>query len=234
MKGAPEVVVKKCTYKLSSNDEEIHFHGIGDEGEDFLKHAARIASFGNGRTPILYAYRDISIEDYEDLKRKHNNFSHETDRLILEENLTLLAMYGLKDTIRDDVPKTIEVLASASTRTRIVSGDHEMTVKSLAKSLEIVDCEDDEDAIISGKEFEKKCEKYMTQIEKEDGSWDFNFNHETHNNELTQELFKGEIEKLHGLYRCDPKHKQMFVTALNLVGKIAAVTGRGISDIHCL
>merc|ERR1712166_158500 len=105
-------------------------------------------------------------EDYEALKREHNNFGHETDRLILEENLTLLAMYGLKDTIRDDVQKTIEVLASAETRTRIVSGDHEMTVKSLAKSLEIVDCEDDEEAIISGKEFEKKCEKYMTGIKK--------------------------------------------------------------------
>jgi Ca2+-transporting ATPase len=103
MKGAPEMVVKKCTYKLSSNDEEIDFHGIGEEGEDFLKHASRIASFGNGLTPILYAYRDISIEDYEALKREHNNFGHETDRLILEENLTLLAMYGLKDTIRDDV-----------------------------------------------------------------------------------------------------------------------------------
>jgi Ca2+-transporting ATPase len=207
MKGAPEEVVRKCTQKLTSNDEEIYFDGFGDDGNEFLRHADRIAGFGDGLTPILYAYRDIPVEAYEQLKAQNNNFDHETDRLILEENLTLLAMYGLKDTIREGVLKTIEVLSSANTRTRIVSGDHEMNVKSLAKALEIVDCEVDEDAILSGVEFEKKCEKYMTQYSKADGSFDFNLNHETANNELVLELFRGEIDKIDGLYRCDPKHK---------------------------
>jgi Ca2+-transporting ATPase len=150
MKGAPEEVVRKCTQKLTSNDEEIYFDGFGDDGNEFLRQADRIAGFGDGLTPILYAYRDIPVEAYEQLKAQNNNFDHETDRLILEENLTLLAMYGLKDTIREGVLKTIEVLSSANTRTRIVSGDHEMNVKSLAKALEIVDCEEDEDAILSG------------------------------------------------------------------------------------
>jgi Ca2+-transporting ATPase len=184
MKGAPEEVVRKCTQKLTSSDEEVYFDGYGDDGNDFLRDADRIAGFGDGLTPILYAYRDIPIEAYEQLKSQNNNFDHETDRLILEENLTLLCMYGLKDTIREGVLKTIEVLQTANTRTRIVSGDHEMNVKSLAKALEIVDCEHDEDAILSGKEFEKKCEKYMTQFSKPDGSFDFDLNNETKNNEL--------------------------------------------------
>jgi magnesium-transporting ATPase (P-type) len=184
-KGAPEEVIKKCTMKLTSNDEEIDFNGIGEEGSEFLNnHASRIAGFGDGLTPILYAYRDISIRDFDQLKRVHNNFDTEKDRLILEENLTMLAMYGLKDTIREGVEKTIEVLAGASTRTRIVSGDHEMTVKKLAAALLIVDCEENENAIISGREFEQKCEKYMTQVAKEDGSYEFNYNHETYHNEL--------------------------------------------------
>ena len=61
MKGAPEEVVKKCTYKITANDERVDFYGNSYAGAKFLKdEVAPIAGFGDGLKPILYAFRDIN------------------------------------------------------------------------------------------------------------------------------------------------------------------------------
>jgi len=43
----------------------------------------------------MIAYGDISTKDYETLKAANNNFKSETDREILENNLTVIGIYAL-------------------------------------------------------------------------------------------------------------------------------------------
>lgn len=45
---------------------------------------------------LLIAYKDLSIQEFNDIKRNHNNFKEEKDREVLEQlGLTVIGIYGL-------------------------------------------------------------------------------------------------------------------------------------------
>jgi magnesium-transporting ATPase (P-type) len=48
-----------------------------------------------GLKTIVYAYKDISYDEWEGLKERHNNFESPDDRHHLEHNLVFLAAFGL-------------------------------------------------------------------------------------------------------------------------------------------
>jgi magnesium-transporting ATPase (P-type) len=46
-------------------------------------------------------YRDMSMADFEKLKADNNDFEKESDREVLECNLTAYGIFGLQDPLRE-------------------------------------------------------------------------------------------------------------------------------------
>ena len=44
---------------------------------------------------IMMAYRDFSEEEYEQIKAENNDFATESDREILEQDLTAVGIWGI-------------------------------------------------------------------------------------------------------------------------------------------
>ena len=62
--------------------------------EKFAKHGLRT---------IAYAYKDISVDEWEEIKNEHNNLEGEEDRAKLEQRLVFVAVFGLNDELRSNV-----------------------------------------------------------------------------------------------------------------------------------
>ena len=43
----------------------------------------------------MVAYKDMSLSEFNELKSAHNDFQHVEDKQILEQNLTMICIYGL-------------------------------------------------------------------------------------------------------------------------------------------
>jgi magnesium-transporting ATPase (P-type) len=49
---------------------------------------------------MVYAYKDVDIDTWEDLKMRHNDFESEKDRESLEKDMIFVASFGLNDELR--------------------------------------------------------------------------------------------------------------------------------------
>jgi len=148
-KGAPEILLQKCAI-----DEEEKNRILADVVDN---------DFGvNGVRPFAYAFREFSISDFEDLALQQNNFADFESRDVLEENLELVAVFGLRDDLRnsfEDSTKTVAEDIKFATKGKItvimVSGDNLQTARSAAIEACIVSESkaDDEYVCMTGETF---------------------------------------------------------------------------------
>jgi len=82
---------------------------------------------------IAFAYRDYQNEEWEYLKDANNRFLKETDRHVLESELTFLVGFGLNDDLRDGVTDVIGKLFRGGVNVRMISGDNIETATYVAK-----------------------------------------------------------------------------------------------------
>lgn len=122
MKGAPEVVMTHCTKILNQSGEHEYLH---EAKRDVILKDSIITKYScAGYRSFVYAYKDINSDDWENLQAEHNNFIIESDRFIVEEDLTFLAAFALEDDLRPGVEKSIKNLQDAKIRVRMLSGDN--------------------------------------------------------------------------------------------------------------
>lgn len=50
---------------------------------------------------ILMTYKDMSMAEFEQVKADNNDFEKESDREVLECNLTAYGIFGLQDPLRE-------------------------------------------------------------------------------------------------------------------------------------
>jgi P-type E1-E2 ATPase len=86
-----------------------------------------------GRRCIVYAYKEISIDDFNYLRESNNDFFSEDDRSILEQELSFVCFFSLFDELRDGVPQVIEKLYDGGVNVRMISGDNLQTAIECAK-----------------------------------------------------------------------------------------------------
>jgi len=60
-----------------------------------------------GTKPVMIAFRDIDEDAYNTLKANNYNFETEQSREVLWEDMTLLAVFGLRDELRPGVANTL-------------------------------------------------------------------------------------------------------------------------------
>ena len=102
---------------------------------------------------------------YKDLRPKSKEIAYDTlTEDFLEDDLILIAIAGIKDPLRDEIPEAIKKCKSASITVRMVTGDNMDTAIAISKDAGIIakDYEHNEQSfvVMEGKKFRE----YVTHL----------------------------------------------------------------------
>ncbi|XP_063150299.1 plasma membrane calcium-transporting ATPase 3 isoform X2 [Candoia aspera] len=200
-KGASEIVLKKCTNILNSNGELRAFRPR-DRDEMVKKVIEPMAC--DGLRTICIAYRDFPAG-------KEPDWENENDIVI---DLTCIAVVGIEDPVRPEVPEAIHKCQRAGITVRMVTGDNINTARAIAAKCGII--QPGEDFLcLEGKDFNRRIRNEKGEIEQErlDKIW----------------------PKLRVLARSSPTDKHTLVKGIidSTIGdqrQVVAVTGDGTND----
>ncbi|DAZ97159.1 TPA: hypothetical protein N0F65_004773 [Lagenidium giganteum] len=123
LKGAPEVVIKKCRTHLTSTGKEEWI------GEDFLKEfvAAYETFGGNGRRVLAVATTRFTKTSPEPFDQENPTYRM--------DNLCFVALVAIVDPPREDVEAAVASLRDAGVKVFMITGDHPSTAMSIAKQI---------------------------------------------------------------------------------------------------
>ncbi|CAF2314056.1 unnamed protein product [Rotaria sp. Silwood2] len=199
-KGASEMVLTKCKSIICENNL---LKELNDNEKSRLTHDVIENMANNGLRTICIAYKDLGKEQQD-----WNN----EEKIV--NDLICIAIVGIEDPVRSEVPEAIEKCQRAGVVVRMVTGDNIMTARSIATKCGIIKPNEDF-LILEGKEFNKRIRDSSGKIsqKKLDEIW----------------------PKLRVLARSSPQDKYNLVSGIveSQVTKhreIVAVTGDGTND----
>lgn len=131
VKGAPEQILARCSTQL------LHGQLVPLDKEYWITQIESLAK--DGQRVLAIAMRETSAEH-------HDLFFND-----VENDLTLLALFGLLDSPREDAIAAIADCQTAGIRIKMITGDHAVTAKAIAARLGIKNSEE----VISGHELDK-------------------------------------------------------------------------------
>lgn len=108
---------------------------------------------------LLIAYREYTMEEYKRLEAANNQFALESDREVLEKDLTMIGIFALQDPLRDEIVESVKICHKAGVNVRMVTGDNLDTAKAIALEAGILDPKDADlpYACMDGKSFREAC-----------------------------------------------------------------------------
>lgn len=231
VKGASEIILESCNYYLDSDGnkqdltEDVKAK-INETIKNFATQALRTIGF---------AYKDLLAgEGGADHDRMGEDNPHLAE--IEEKNNVLIAIAGIKDIIREEVPEAVRKCNYAGVRVRMVTGDNKITAIAIAKECGILIGDEGNEPCVcmEGPEFYN----YVGGLKYKDT------NEEVQimglQDRVDQETI-GDVEKmkeirtkLKVLARSRPNDKYVIVSGLKQLGDIVAVTGDGTNDAPAL
>ena len=147
-KGAPDVLLKRCNRYLKEKDERqmdtIIEKQINTNNDNMAKKALRV---------IGISYKEIDF------------LPEKIDSASLENDLVFVGLIGMIDTTREGVKEAVQNCKRAGIKTVMITGDHIVTAKAIARQINILDKDDlaitgDELDKLSKKELEKNINRY--------------------------------------------------------------------------
>ncbi len=124
-KGAPDVLLESCSYYYDNGEEnplsKLKKEQISNYNEQMAQKALRV---------IAVAYRDVDTLP--------DNISVET----IENGLTFMGLIGMIDSPREGVKEAVATCKKAGIKTVMITGDHIITAKAIAKELGILKTHD--------------------------------------------------------------------------------------------
>lgn len=141
-KGAPEVILDNA----SQVDIDGKVVALDNSKKNKLRREYEKLS-SEGLRILALSYKDVG---------KNYSALHE-DKEVLK-NLVFVGFAGIKDPLRKEAKQTIELCRQAGIRTIMLTGDHRLTAKAIARELNLPHAEKN---IIEGSEFEKLDEKKL-------------------------------------------------------------------------
>mmetsp|Transcript_43410 Transcript_43410/g.88814 ORF Transcript_43410/g.88814 Transcript_43410/m.88814 type:complete len:1057 (+) Transcript_43410:288-3458(+) len=197
-KGASEIVLGLCTRVRTEQGEEELTAAVKEKLETAIGEFA-----DDGLRTLSVAFREFDTRP---------EVANEEG---LEEGLTLLALCGLEDPVRDEVPEAIRVCKRAGIVVRMVTGDNPRTAAAIARKCGILE---DGGTILTGPEFR---ERVLGE-----------------NDEIDMVEFDKVWVNLRVLARSSPLDKLTLVTGIQdskiTTPQTVAVTGDGTNDAPAL
>ena len=142
-KGGIDELLAKCTsYEINGEiktDLENYKQEIEKNNIEMAKSALRVLAF---------AYKELEHEPTDEEMKN------------IEENLTFVGMVGMIDPPREEVKKAVEKCKTAGIKTVMITGDHKITAVAIAKSLGILESEEE---ALTGKELEEMSDKDLAK-----------------------------------------------------------------------
>lgn len=230
IKGASEIVLESCTHYLDSNgNKQVIDEAMKNKLNETIKSYAK-----NALRTIAFAYKDLQPglggPNREDMVMG-------TKIAVVEQtDNVLIAIAGIMDIIRDEVPKAVSQCNFAGVRVRMVTGDNKITAIAIAKQCGILnDNEGDEECVcMEGPEFYNFVGgfKYKdTRDEVQIMGLEDRKDQETVGDVAKMKIIR---DKLRVLARSRPNDKYVMVAGLKQLGEIVAVTGDGTNDAPAL
>ncbi|VCW90774.1 unnamed protein product [Gulo gulo] len=149
-KGASEILLKKCTNILNSNGESRGFRPR--DRDDMVKKIIEPMACDGLRT-ICIAYRDFSAAQEPDWDNENE----------VVGDLTCIAVVGIEDPVRPEVPEAIRKCQRAGITVRMVTGDNINTARAIAAKCGII--QPGEDFLcLEGKEFNRRIRNEKGEV----------------------------------------------------------------------
>jgi Ca2+ transporting ATPase len=130
-KGATEVLVARCTHELVHTPGGDSSVEMNDESRQDISTTAETYARRGMRTLGL-AYKDLPKDVDFDIKSDTLLNSDGSEALSIETELVFVALVGIEDPLRKEVPGAIEKCYNAGIDVRLVTGDSPNTAVSIA------------------------------------------------------------------------------------------------------
>jgi Ca2+ transporting ATPase len=236
MKGAPDVLLKMTKYKIdpdSGNQIEL-------VDEDKLNILKQVDKYGDLTLRTLaICYKEITEEEFS------------SDVKVDESGLTIVAIVGIRDSLREGVSEAVQKCSGAGITTVMVTGDLLNTAVAIAKQCHIIDkdtkTEGTNIAILGEDFFNKigglecatcnknssdcKCPRTQAQASKIKDPNKKNLKKDRIRN---MEEFRKIASNIRVIARCRPLDKYALVLGLRCLDNVVAVTGDGTNDAMAL
>ncbi|MEL7240599.1 MAG: HAD-IC family P-type ATPase, partial [Planctomycetota bacterium] len=135
VKGAPEVIVERCTRKML-------------DGRVVSLDAAARTQVGASVTDAAKQGHRVLALAYRDLDASADDMSADE----LERELTLLGTVAIADPVRPEVSEAIEQCRRAGVQVKMVTGDNPLTARSIAGQIGLLSGDDE---VVEGAQFRK-------------------------------------------------------------------------------
>lgn len=219
MKGAPERILDRCT-SIMINGKKLQM------SEDYVKafNKAYMELGGLGERVIGFCYLPLPASQFP----LGFQFDNESVNFPVE-NLTFLGLMSMIDPPRAAVPDAVAKCRSAGIKVIMVTGDHPITAKAIAKSVGIIS---EGTATV-----EDIAERLSIPVEKVDPrEAKAIVVHGSDLKEYTQEQLDDVLRDHTEIVfaRTSPQQKLIIVEGCQRMGAIVAVTGDGVNDSPAL
>jgi len=215
-KGASEIILKKCKWILNKDGKPETFRE--QDATNLVKSVIEPMACDGLRT-ICLAYRDFVPSNAESNQMLYQGQMNWDDEDNIVKDLTCIAIVGIQDPVRPEVPEAIKKCQRAGITVRMVTGDNVNTARSIAMQCGILKPGGDEFLILEGREFNAR-------VRDESG-------------EVKQELLDRVWPRLRVLARSSPTDKYTLVKGMidskaSSAREVVAVTGDGTNDAPAL
>ncbi|KAH7637808.1 sodium/potassium-transporting atpase subunit alpha-4-like isoform x2 [Dermatophagoides farinae] len=192
----------------------------------------------------VWAFSEYYTNDYHSLLDTKDDGKTLNDKVIAETKFTLLGVMSLIDPPRPEVPDAVEKCRQAGIRVFMVTGDHPITAKAIAKQVGIISQNDENITILSDDILKRILSNSKSNSTKQDDEQEQTIEYEEKSivipgwilNQFTNDQLDHLVEHYREIVfaRTSPQQKLLIVDSCQRLGHIVAMTGDGVNDSPAL